>query len=439
MNEAATPAAPVSTRRRWLPLVPTKKVAQYSGARWVVGTAGAALSALLAILAQRYVVLRGADTDLFPRWYGLRALLFEGRDPYGAAVTAQIAAQTSLADAPQIAQAAYGFVYALPGALLMAPLALARYEWASALWLTLGLVALPSGTVLAVRALNGRSDRTAELFAMALSVVFLPAVWNLALVQPGLVVVPLMALALWLWRRRPFWAGVALSCAALLKPQMAAPLAGAWGLASALAWRQPSARRLVAGQIAVAVALCGLAALLLPTWLGSWLGALRVYSRVPEMEPLLPAIYHLTRGAVEDGSARLATAAVSVALAVWAVRGWRADAGSPEALPMRGIARTIVAGALLMPPARETNALVLLIPLAGALAGLSGRARLWLLGGSVSLSVALAPLALLFPWRSGAMTIAAYVALWAVFSWWAARAPPGPRAADRAAAAAGAG
>ena len=399
---------------------------------------GAALSAPLVILAQRYVSLRGAETDLFPRWYGLRALLFEGRDPYGPAVTAEIAAQTSLT-APEVARAAYGFVYPLPGALLLAPLALLPYEWAGAAWLALGSIALPAAALLVVRAVAGQPDRDAERLALPLALVSVPAAWNLALVQPGLAVVPLLALALWLWRRRPFWAGAALAGAALLKPQLAAPIAGAWGLASALHSRHPHSRRLLAGLVATALTLCVSATALLPAWPVAWLSALRSYAQVPGMEPLRPAVYLLV-GAVTPASTggdevrRLATAGASVALALWALRAWRT--ASPAALPERAIVRTIVAGALLVPPAWETNALVLLIPLAVGLVGLRGCARIWFVVGSAALSLALAPLPLLFPWRSGAVSVAAYAALWALASWWAAR--DRRRAADRSARAPGA-
>jgi len=56
-----------------------------------------ALAVALVALAHRYVALRGADTDLFPRWYALRALLLDNLDPYDPAVTIGAVARTSLA------------------------------------------------------------------------------------------------------------------------------------------------------------------------------------------------------------------------------------------------------------------------------------------------------------------------------------------------------
>jgi hypothetical protein len=112
---------------------------------------------------------------------------------------------------------------------------------------------------------------------------------------------------------------------------------------------------------------------------------------------------------------------LSVALVAWALRGWLAAWSMHETLPAGAIERTVVAGALLVPPAWETNALVLLIPLTKVLVRLTGKARTWYVAGCAALSVALAPLPLFIPWRSGAVTIGAYVLFWAVANRWADR------------------
>jgi hypothetical protein len=420
MNDAAAPTAPVNTFRRWLRRVATKRVGQYSGVMFLGGA--------LLLLAWRYAQLRGADTDFWPRWYGLRALLLDGRDPYAAAVTAEIVAQTSLAAAPEAARAAYGFVYPLPGALLLAPLTSLPYEWAAAVWLALGLPALVAAALLAARSFERVADGGAAVSALPLALAFVPALWNVALVQPGLAVVPLLALAIWAAPRRSFLAGVAIGCAALLKPQMAAPLAAAWAIYNAACWRQDHARRMLAGLAAVTAILNGAALLLLPSWPASFLEALRTYAAIPEMHALSPAIYRLVSLLpVENRSAALVTVGASAFLTLWVLGGWRQGAA-------RGIDRTIVAGALLVPPAWETNALVLLIPLARVLGELRGRASVWLVPASVALSVALAPLPLVLPWRSGAIAVMAYAALWAGATGWLAW----QRRAARSAAAAGA-
>ncbi len=91
-----------------------------------------ALAILVALLSQ-LAAMRGQDTDLYPRWYGLRQLLLYGRNPYGDDVSREIATQIWFFDGqvsrPENGPATplesiYGFLYPLPGALLLAPLAL---------------------------------------------------------------------------------------------------------------------------------------------------------------------------------------------------------------------------------------------------------------------------------------------------------------------------
>src|SRR5205085_4908759 len=102
---------------------------------------------------------RGQDTDLYPRWYGLRELLLHGRNPYGDDVSREIAAQIWFFDGHVSApgsgpatplEAIYGFLYPLPGALLLAPLALMPYAVAFTVWLLLVLVMLPAAAWLVV-------------------------------------------------------------------------------------------------------------------------------------------------------------------------------------------------------------------------------------------------------------------------------------------------
>jgi hypothetical protein len=182
------------------------------------------------------------------------------------------------------------------------------------------------------------------------------------------------------------------------------------------------------GLAVTTVALCGAATLLLPAWPLSWLAALRDYGRVPAMEPLSSTVYRLARelpAGLGDAPAGAVTAISAVALAAWVLRAWRGG----TALPASGIARTIVAGALLVPPAWETNALVLLLPMAQTLLQLPGRVRGWSVVACAALSIALLPLTLALPWRSGAVAIGAYVVLWLTVSCLADRSAPAPGAA----------
>ena len=375
-------------------------VSQYSGVLLL-----AALGAALLLLTHHFALLRGADTDLFPRWFGLRELLVHHRDPYAAAVTDEIVAHTSLAAAPSSLHTAYGFLYPLPGALLLAPLALLPYDWAAALWLALGLVALPLAVLVAARVPPAPGQSRVVSLALPLAFAFVPSWWSLALIQPALAVLGLTAAALSLARCRPTLAGASLAAAALLKPQMAGPLAVAWALYCLARSRAPASRALVVGLTTTTLLLTGLSSLLLPRWPFAFVEGARAYAAVPAMNVPTPALLYLPIPAPG--------AALGVALAVWTARGWWQDARASLPVPSRGITRTVIFTALLIPPAWETNALMLLLPLATLAGSLRGRAAVIFVATSCALSLALAPLPLFFPWRSGALTIAAYVLLYA--------------------------
>ncbi|MGI8424205.1 MAG: glycosyltransferase 87 family protein [Chloroflexota bacterium] len=422
MSDAAAPAAPARIRRRWLRPIATNDLAQYSGA--------VALGGALVALTVRFGQMRGAETDLFPRWYALRQLLLRGRDPYGADVTGEIAAQLALSGAPEQVQAAYGFVYPLPGALLLAPLAMLPYEVAVGVWVAMWLVGLPVVTVAAGRVLAG-SDRLARrdtgrrevLLATVLALTFLPSMWNVALAQPGLLAFGLLAGAVWLTRRRPAMAGAALAAGTLLKPHLVGLVAVAWLVYCLARSNVQKSRRFVAGFLVCAGALAGAATALLPAWPVGLATALTDYGAVSAMRPLAPAV--VVGASLILGWAGLAAAALALVvaggLAVWTVRAWIAARRSHVWLPVEALSRTVVFGALIVPPAWETNAIVLLLPIAGVLAALNERgARTGAVFVVVSavLSAVLAPLPLVLPWRSGTMVVLVYVALWSIARWW---------------------
>ncbi|HEU5317276.1 MAG TPA: glycosyltransferase 87 family protein [Chloroflexota bacterium] len=367
----------------------------------------AALAAAATVLAHRYVAQRGGDTDFFPRWYALRALLIEGRDPYSASVTAEVALRTSLATAPDAVRAAYGLIYPLPGVLPLAPLVTLPYDWAAGAWLVSGIVALAvAGTLMAATgaARAASSSAPPPLAGAVVVLLSVPALWNAALVQPGLLVPLLVALALWIRSRYPVLAGVALALGSLLKPQLTALVTLGWvGREVVLAVRcEASARRFLAGLTGVVVGLALLATALLPSWPAAFLNAMQTYGNAGALRTTAPAVFVLLAEGAAAPLALLGTVALGLVLLVWVAAGWRAGL-------LQGAMRSVVVGALLTPPAWETNATPLMLPLAHA----AGAARRpWrLVGASVALSAALAPLAVLWPWRSGAVVAVGYAAL----------------------------
>jgi hypothetical protein len=367
-------------------------VAQYSLA--------AALCAAAVWLARRYVDLRGADTDFFPRWYALRALLWEGRDPYGSAVTAEIVARTAAAAAPDVVRSTYGLTYPLPGALLLAPLTALPYEWAAAVWLVVGIVGLAAAGALVAAPTAGQLS----LAGVAAVLVCVPALWNVALVQPGMVVPLLVAVALVTRSRRPTVSGAALAVASLLKPQLVALLILAWSGREGFAVLRGDrgARRFLSGALGAAALPAIAATFLLPSWPASALAAARTYAAAGVMRTAQPALYVLLSQFAPAPVAVGLTVVLAVPVIVWALRGWRIVVWS-------GFMRSIVAGALLTPPAWETSAFVHMLPVAHA----TGAARRpWrLVAWLAVVSAVLAPLSLLWPWRAGAVDALVYAAL----------------------------
>ncbi len=384
----------------------------------------AAAALALVLLCERFADLRGTETDLFPRWYGLRQLLLLGRDPYSAAVTAEIAAQTPFLRgvSAEAAQTAFGFLYPLPGALLLTPLAFLPYLVALAFWLAAGLVALPAAGLLALLAQRPTAPASNRLTAVVLSLLFLPTLWNITLAQPGLAVPPLVAGALFLSRRHPFTAGACLALAALLKPQLVVLLALSW--CSFQLWRLvrrcgTGAARFLAGAACATLIPVVIATALLPTWFSAFLAAAAQYARVPAMAPSSPALYVVLGVLLPDPIPVVASLVAALCLLVWTATGWQvhhqqAGADAIRTAELRGAARAIVAGALIVPPAWETSAIMLLVPLAMSLARFERHRALLFVVTSAALSVFLAPVSTVWPWKTGSLIALAYAALLAI-------------------------
>jgi hypothetical protein len=138
------------------------------------------------------------------------------------------------------------------------------------------------------------------------------------------------------------------------------------------------------------------------------------------MAPSSPAVYVLAGAVLPNWAARAVTAAAAAALLLWAAAGWRSppaakgriqsDLAEVRRTELRGTARSIVAGVLVVPPAWETSAIMLLIPLAVVLGASRGRAA-WIFIGVVVLSLVLAPASLIWPWKNGALVALAHVGL----------------------------
>ncbi|MDQ3701118.1 MAG: glycosyltransferase 87 family protein [Chloroflexota bacterium] len=462
----------------------------------------AVAGAVLLVLVSRAATLLGEGTDLYGRWFGLRQLLLAGQNPYGPEITRALAAQSSFLSpasdpgaAPTALETAFGFLYPLPGLLVLTPLALLPYPIALTLWLLAIVLMLPLAAGLVVDAVAPSSGAAwpasaggaglARRLAVPLGLVFLPTLASLLHAQLAPAVAFFVALAVWFsWRRgvpRPahdFLAGAALVAGVALKPHLLAVLSPLWlGFHS---WqlqqrsRQGRSRRFLVGAGATAAALAGMAWLLLPSWPTDFLQAARSYAALAGAD--YPSV---TRAVLPGGSAvlRLAGALLpgrlawsiagllSLALLAWAAAGWQVQplraaapqGGSGDALAgarrrrpgdadadanrwrsgsaiadaeRRGLSRSLIASALVLPPAWEANAVLLLIPLAIRLGDLSNRPALaasFVIASGV-LTVLDLPLYMTQPWHNGPLLILCYVLLLAGSDWFGRS--PHPRRAE---------
>ena len=128
----------------------------------------------------------GPANDLFPRWFGARAWLLEGINPYAPAVDAGIRAAMGAAPGEALGAFVFGFVYPGYVALLLAPLALLPFGVAATVWLLLAQAATGGGAWLAWHAAGrDRPDAAPARATPALLVALLfPAsLYNLAFGQ----------------------------------------------------------------------------------------------------------------------------------------------------------------------------------------------------------------------------------------------------------------
>lgn len=212
-----------------------------------------------------------SGNDFYPRWRGTRALLLEGKDPYSKEVTLEIQkgvyGRPARGDEDQVA-----FAYPLYVSLFILPLAFLPYPQAQALWLS-GLVFLTLATVIMILRTFDWKPSPGGLLALSLWCLFLyPTARSIVLGQFTILVLALVALALWAMQRG--WdslAGCSLALATI-KPQMVILLVPFF-LLRAL----KGGHRILSSFLATLVTLLLLPSLLLPTWIRSFLAGLSRY------------------------------------------------------------------------------------------------------------------------------------------------------------------
>jgi alpha-1,2-mannosyltransferase len=335
----------------------------------------------------------GATNDLFPRWYGARAWLLDGLDPYSSQVDDGIRQAMGGAPGEGLGAFVFGFVYPGYVALLLAPLAVLPFRVAATIWLLAAQVAVCLGTALVWRMAGdpapasparpaGRAA-SLPLGVIAAAVLFPGSLLNLAFGQFAALVYLALAAGCWLLGRgRPRWAGVVVALA-LVKPSVAL-LPSAALLVHAVWWR----RWRFALTWAVAVLLLLAASLVaLPDWPAAFWRSTVDYARVASAMSAAGLLAAVVGPADPQGRALLTVliGAGALAAAAW---GWARSLRRPADT----LGAAILAGSWLVPPLYEWNSLLLLAPLllrlSPAATGRLARRLVWVcLGAAFLLSL----------------------------------------------------
>ncbi len=348
---------------------------------------GVALGAAVGLDVWATAALAGAmgtSNDLFPRWYGARAWLLDGLDPYSAVVSEGIRHSMGGAPGESLGAFVFGFVYPGYVALLLAPLALLPFPWAAALWLLMAQAATGAGAWLGWRAAGterrsarvtsetppnpgqGR-DRARATPGLLVAFLFPASLLNLTFGQFAALVFLCLAGAWYLLVRpatlpgdRPVWDGRAgvLLALALVKPSVAL-----LPVSALLLWAARQRRyRVVTACLLTWGVMVGLSLLALPGWPESFWRSTADYARVARATSAAALAADLLAGppGLAGGFPVPAlTVAVAAAAAAATAAGWRASSRRAGDALSAGV----LLGAWLVPPLYEWNSVLLLVPL----------------------------------------------------------------------------
>lgn len=271
-----------------------------------------------------------SHVDLLPVWLGSRMILHR-ENPYSDRATQaiQVAYFGQLVKPNEKRIDPEAFAYPAYTAFFAAPLALLPWKAVSIIALFAMFFATLASVPAWLRVLDIRLSRQKEWLYIGAVIVSWPALWGLRCENISLLVLPMVAVASWcLLEDYPVVAGV-LFAASAIKPQLVFLLLPWLVLRSAL---RREWRFLISFGSTLAVSL-SISILLLPHWIGAWLGSLTDYVTYTHVAPLLPAPLNL--------------AAIGIAaLFLWSIR--RADLRT-------GISFTLAAAYVLAPSIWATS------------------------------------------------------------------------------------
>ena len=332
-----------------------------------------------------------SGNDFYPRWKGTRTLILEGRDPYSDEVTLDIQkgmfGRSARADEDQQA-----FAYPLYVSLLVLPFSFFPYPQAQALWMS-ALILLTLGTVIVMlQTLDWRLSLAGFTALSLWCVFFYPTARSLLLGQLSLVVLGLLALALWATQRgHSVLAGFCLALSTV-KPQMVF-LAVPFLLLTALRRKD---YRLVAAFLALVSMLLLVSFLVLPTWLHSFVAGLRRYQVYTSIyregkSPLGYLISYLVPSQV----ASWLTVLVSLALIGYLAYVWTKAVVAVDDTS-QAVFLTLIVTVLVPAETGTTNQVLLLLPLIAWL--FRERHRPWI-------AIAASGILLIVPWLLFLLTV----------------------------------
>jgi hypothetical protein len=329
--------------------------------------------------------LQSHFSDLYPRWYGSRALLVDHRDPYSAAVTSEIQTLAyGRAAHPGESRDEERFAYPLYIALLLAPTVGLPFARVESVFLFLLPVLAVLSVLLWVAMLGWRCPKATLGALVLLSLGNFPMLESIYLEQPALLAAALLAGAgAALASGRMSLAG-ALLALATIKPQLSVPLA-IWLLVWAC-WEWRSRARLVWGFALTMLVLGGVSELLLPGWATEFLAGLAAYQHYTGNYSILTLLFS-NLGTAFAGIGL----AGALALVAWQMR--HESAGSDRFNYGFGLVLTVTVVA--MPTLYPTGQVVLLPPI---FLLLQHRQQVWAAGRARRLGLVAVLSLIAWPW-----------------------------------------
>ncbi len=290
--------------------------------------------------------------DYYSRWHGARALLVEGRNPYGLDVTEEIQPIIKI-DPSEVGRG--GFNYPLHVIFIFWPLAYLSYPWAQAIWMVM-LQWFTIGMAVALLGWQRWKPGVSELIIVILAVLtFYITVRSIFLGQFTLPVTFFLAACLWaLQKERDVLAGMLLA-ATSIKPQMVL-FVGIWFVIWAIGQRR---WRFLGGLFGGGAAMLVGSMALYPPWPLAFYEDIGRYQRFAGGRNPLAMLLEM----VWKGYPGWVFTAVSTLLILGMLWTWWQGRRGEETLFNRALFWSIIVGIFITFQTGTTNQTLLLIPM----------------------------------------------------------------------------